>query len=191
MIIVSPETTFAAMNWYLFFKALHVIGFVSWFAGIFYLVRLFVYHREAWEEKEPKASILRQQYMVMERRLYHIIQSPAMLITLSGGVGMLILRPTWLSDPWMQLKLGLVLVLIIYHFSCVRHMRKLERADQGLSSFGYRLYNELPTLLLIAIVLLAVWKSLAGLWFALGILVILGFLFFLAARLYRRQRQRQ
>lgn len=179
------------MNWYLFFKALHVIGFVTWFAGIFYLVRLFVYHREAWEEEEPKGSILRSQYSLMERRLYHIIQTPAMVITLSGGIGMLILRPSWLSGPWMHIKLSLVVLLIIYHFSCLRHLRKLEQAGQGLSSFGYRLYNELPTLILIAIVMLAVWKSLAGLWLGLAVLVVLGFLFFLAARFYRKSREKR
>lgn len=179
------------MNWYLFFKALHVIGFVTWFAGIFYLVRLFVYHREAWEEEEPKGSILRSQYSLMERRLYHIIQTPAMVITLSGGIGMLILRPSWLSGPWMHIKLSLVVLLIIYHFSCQRHLRKLEQAGQGLSSFGYRLYNELPTLILIAIVMLAVWKSLAGLWLGLAVLVVLGFLFFLAARFYRKSREKR
>ena len=177
------------MNWYLFFQALHIIGFVTWFSGIFYLVRLFVYHREAWDDEEPKGSILRKQYGVMERRLYYIIQTPAMVLTLTGGIGMLLLQPAWLSSPWMHLKLSLVVVLIIYHFSCQRHIRKLENARKGLSSFGYRLYNELPTLILIAIVMLAVWKSLAGLWLGLAVLVLLGVLFFLAARLYRKSRE--
>ena len=66
------------MNWYFLFKALHFIGFVSWFAGLFYLVRLFVYHREAWEqgEEDPEAQVLRKQYQLMETRLYSIIQNP-------------------------------------------------------------------------------------------------------------------
>ena len=177
------------MNAYLFFKALHIIGFVSWFAGIFYLVRLFVYHREAWDLPQTKSEILRQQYQIMEGRLYYIIQSPAMLLTLIGGMGMLTLSPHWLSSPWMHLKLSLVVLLIAYHLLCVRYMKKLRLSPDGVSSFGYRLFNELPTLLLIAIVMLAVWKSLSGLWLGLVILLVLGLLFFAAAKLYKRKRE--
>ena len=176
------------MNVYLLLKALHIIGFVTWFAGIFYLVRLFVYHREAWDMEAPRGEILRTQYQVMEGRLYRIIQTPAMILTLVGGVGMLLLQPGWLSSPWMHVKLTLVAGLVVYHFSCARHMRRLREAGKGLSSFGYRLYNELPTLALIAIVMLAVWKSLKGLGVGVAVLLSLGLLFFAAARLYRRHR---
>lgn len=177
------------MNAYLFFKALHIIGFVTWFAGIFYLVRLFVYHREAWDMKPTESEILRKQYQIMEGRLYYIIQSPAMLLTLIGGIGMLTISPHWLSSPWMHLKLSLVVVLIAYHLVCVRYMQKLRLSPHGLSSFGYRLFNELPTLLLIAIVMLAVWKSLDGLWLGLVVLFALGVLFFVAAKWYKSKRE--
>jgi putative membrane protein len=177
------------MNAYLFFKALHIIGFVTWFAGIFYLVRLFVYHREAWELKVTESEILRKQYQIMEGRLYYIIQSPAMLLTLIGGIGMLFISPHWLSSPWMHLKLSLVVVLIAYHLVCARYMKKLRLSPDGLSSFGYRLFNELPTLLLIAIVMLAVWKSLDGLWLGLVVLLALGILFFAAAKWYKSKRE--
>jgi len=177
------------MDWYLFWKALHIIGFVTWFAGLFYLVRLFVYHREAWERPEPEGGILRKQYALMEGRLYRIIQTPAMIITLTGGIAMLVLRPFWLQMPWMHVKLGLLLLLIAYHFSCAWYIRALRQMKNSLSSFGFRLYNELPTLVLIAVVMLAVWKSLAGLWLGLVILVALGLLFFLAARCYRQLRE--
>ena len=178
------------MNGYLFLKALHIIGFVSWFAGIFYLVRLFVYHREAWDIKDSQEStILRKQYHIMERRLYSIIQTPAMIITLVGGSGMLFLNSSWLQSPWMHLKLTLVAVLIFYHFSCGYYIKKLQGSPEGLDSFGYRLYNELPTLLLIAIVMLAVWKSLSGLAWGLAILVALGVLFFVAAKIYKKKRE--
>lgn len=180
------------MNWYFFFKALHIIGFVSWFAGLFYLVRLFVYHREAWEmdPEMPDGSILRKQYHVMESRLYRIIQSPALILTLIGGIGMLSINPAWLKMPWMHLKLSLVFLLIIYHFSCARHIKSLSENSKGLSSFGYRLYNEVPTLILIAVVMLAVWKNLSGLWIGLATLLLLGILFFIAAKLYKRKREK-
>ncbi len=176
---------------YFFFKALHIIGFVAWFAGIFYIVRLFVYHREAWDrgEEDAKGKVLREQYQIMEERLYKIIQTPAMVLTLIGGIGMLILNPGWLETPWMHLKLSLVLILVIYHFSCHRQIKALAQHPTGISSFGYRLYNEVPTLVLIAVVMLAVWKSLAGLWLGLALLVALGLLFFVAAKLYRKKRE--
>lgn len=175
---------------YPFFKALHIIGFVAWFAGIFYIVRLFVYHREAWDlgADDRKGSILRAQYQIMEERLYKIIQTPAMILTLIGGIGMLFMAPAWLQSPWMHLKLSLILVLIIYHFSCGKQIKKLALSPTGINSFGYRLYNEVPTLILIAVVMLAVWKSLEGLWLGLALLVSLGVLFFIAAKLYKAKR---
>ena len=174
---------------YLFFKALHFIGFVSWFAGIFYIVRLFVYHREAWDRNDETGSILRKQYEVMEGRLLNIIQTPALFMTLTGGIGMLIINPTWLSQPWLHVKLTLVAGLIIYHISNYRQMKILRNAPTRFSSMGFRLYNELPTLALIAIVMLAVWKNLQGLWLGLGLLLALGLLFFAVAKIYKRKRE--
>lgn len=174
---------------YLFFKALHIIGFVSWFAGIFYIVRLFVYHREAWDRTDAAGPILREQYQVMEGRLLNIIQTPALFMTLVGGIGMLIIKPFWLQQPWIHVKLTLVLGLIIYHISNYRQMKQLRTAPTKVSSFGFRLYNELPTLVLIAIVMLAVWKNLNGLWLGLGLLLGLGVLFFIVAKIYKRRRE--
>lgn len=177
---------------YQLFKALHIIGFVAWFAGIFYIVRLFVYHREAWDlgEDDSKGRILREQYQLMEERLYKIIQTPAMYLTLIGGFGMLYLKSFWLQTPWMHLKLSLILILVIYHFSCGKQIKALNSTATGISSFGYRLYNEVPTLILIAVVMLAVWKNLNGLWLGLGLLLGLGVLFFIAAKLYKRKREK-
>jgi putative membrane protein len=176
---------------YLFFKALHIIGFVSWFAGIFYIVRLFVYHREAWENEDVGAPLLRKQYHIMEKRLYSIIQTPAMFITWLGGIGMLSINSAWLQQPWMHMKLTLVLGLTVYHFSCGKQIKKLKVAAGGISSFGFRLYNELPTLVLIAVVMLAVWKNLKGLWLGLALLVGLGVMFFVAAKVYKRKRKKK
>lgn len=179
------------MNWYFFFKALHIIGFVSWFAGLFYLVRLFVYHREAWDlgKEDVEGGVLRKQYHIMESRLYTIIQNPAMYLTLIGGTGMLIINGSWLQSGWMHVKLLLVASLIFYHWSCKSQIKALQQNPGGISSFGFRLYNEIPTLLLIAIVMLAVWKSLNGLWFGIATLFVLGILFFLAAKFYKRKRE--
>tara|TARA_R110002096_G_scaffold115365_2_gene249846 strand:- start:54207 stop:54752 length:546 start_codon:yes stop_codon:yes gene_type:complete len=177
------------MSLYFFFKALHIIGFVSWFAGIFYLVRLFVYHKEAWEKNDTASPILRKQYEIMESRLYSIIQTPAMVLTFIGGISMLVINSEWLQQPWMHIKLTLVLILSVYHFSCAQQMKKLKENSSGISSFGYRLYNELPTLILIAIVMLAVWKNLDGLWFGLILLLAMGLIFFIMAKLYKKKRE--
>ncbi len=181
------------MNFYFLFKALHIIGFVAWFAALFYLVRLFVYHREAWDAgaDDLEATVLRKQYHIMEKRLYQIIQNPALYLTLIGGIGMLIINPVWLSQPWMHIKLTLVLALVLYHFSCGKQIKSLATNATGISSFGYRLYNEVPTLILIGVVMLAVWKSTAGLLIGVGVLLALGVLFFIAAKLYKRKRLNQ
>lgn len=178
------------MSLYLFFKALHIIGFVSWFAGIFYIVRLFVYHREAWDTGTDKSNILRKQYEIMEGRLFSIIQTPAMVMTWIGGIGMLFINSSWLEQPWIHVKLILVIILTFYHFSCGTQMKKLKLNKTGVSSFGYRLYNELPTLILIAVVMLVVWKSLEGLWLGLVLLLGLGILFFVVAKIYKKNREK-
>lgn len=177
------------MNWYFVLKALHVIGFVSWFAGLFYLVRLFVYHREAYDRSASDQAVLIPQYRLMEERLYFIIQTPAMVLTLGGGIGMLILQPEWLVMPWMHIKLGLIVILIAYHFSCWYLIDKLRKGRTSFSGLAYRLWNEFPTLLLIAIVMLAIWKNLSRLWLGLGFLVFLGLMFFLAAKAYKKYRE--
>ena len=175
---------------YLFLKSLHIIGFVSWFAGIFYIVRLFVYHREAWDKGDEASKTLKKQYEIMEGRLMSIIQTPAMIMTWTGGIGMLSLNSTLLGQPWLQIKLALVVALTVYHFSCMRQMKKLRVHQTNFSSFGYRLYNELPTLILIAVVMLAVWKNLNGLWLGLALLLGLGILFFIVAKLYKKKREK-
>lgn len=150
-----------------------------------------MYHREAWDRNDEASPILRKQYEIMEGRLLNIIQTPAMVMTLIGGIGMLIINPAWLSQPWMHVKLTLVLGLVVYHFSNYRQMKKLRTHPTRFSSFGFRLYNELPTLVLIAVVMLAVWKSLQGLWLGLGLLLSLGVVFFVVAKLYKKSREKK
>ncbi|NEQ30803.1 MAG: protoporphyrinogen oxidase HemJ [Leptolyngbya sp. SIO4C5] len=144
---------------YYWFKAFHLIGVVVWFAGLFYLVRLFIYHVEAEAEPEPAQSILKQQYQLMEKRLYHIITMPGMVVTVAMAVGMLVLQPALLHDGWLHAKLGLVGLLLIYHFYCGRLMKQLERGECRWSGQQLRGLNEAPTLLLVLIVMLAVFKN--------------------------------
>jgi protoporphyrinogen IX oxidase len=138
---------------YLWIKAIHVIGFVCWFAGIFYLPRLFVYHAMATDD----AGI--ERFKVMERKLYRGIMWPALALTVLPGIALLVLRwETFAVAGWLHVKLLLVVVLIGYHLYC-GHLIGVFAADANQRSHRfYRVFNELPVLLLIGIVVLAVVK---------------------------------
>lgn len=174
---------------YYWFKAFHIIGVVVWFAGLFYLVRLFIYHIEAEAEPEPAQGILKKQYTIMEKRLYGIITTPGMVVTVAMAVGLLVQMPEYLKDSWMHIKLGLVAVLLAYHFYCGRLMRQLHRGECRWSGQQLRALNEAPTLLLVAIVMLVIFKNNfptgATTWLMVGLVV------FMAAtiQLYARKRR--
>ncbi len=144
---------------YYWFKAFHIIGVVVWFAGLFYMVRLFVYHAEASQEPEPAQTILKNQYEIMEKRLYNIITTPGMVVTVAMAIGLLITEPEVLKDSWLHIKLTFVAALLIYHFYCGRIMRKLAAGECAWSGQQFRALNELPTIFLVVIVLLAVFKN--------------------------------
>jgi putative membrane protein len=145
--------------WYSFSKALHLIGMVSWMAGLFYLVRIMVYHATALQASEPERSVLSKQYALMEWKVYNIILKPAVIITWSFGVLMLCLNPAWLQQGWMHAKLGFIVLLTGYTHFCKGHIRRLEKADTARSHLYYRALNEVPTILMTAIIFLAVFKS--------------------------------
>lgn len=144
---------------YYWFKAFHLIGIVVWFAGLFYIVRLFVYHAEASLEPEPAQSILKKQYEIMEKRLYNIITTPGMVVTVVMAIGLLTTEPEILKERWIHIKLAFVAVLLVYHFYCGRIMRRLAKGECNWSGQQFRALNEAPTILLVAIVLLAVFKN--------------------------------
>ncbi len=144
---------------YLWFKALHVIGFVVWFAGLFYLVRLFIYHAEAAAQPEPAKTILQQQYALMEKRLYNIITTPGMVVTVAMAVGILTQEPEVLREWWLHAKLACVGILLLYHFYCGRLMKRLAENQCQWTSKQLRALNEAPTVLLFVIVLLAIFKN--------------------------------
>lgn len=172
---------------FLWFKALHVVGFVSWFAGLFYLVRLFIYHVEMQARPDPERAVLHPQFMLMERRLWLAITNPAMVITVLFGAGLAyynILAAGTLV-PWLAVKLGLVVLLLGYHFWCGAIRQQLAAGRCRWTSPQLRLFNEGATLLLVAIVMLAVFKTLFdALWGALA-LVGFGVLLAIAVKLAR------
>lgn len=137
----------------LWIKALHVIFIVTWFAGIFYLPRLFVYHAMA----EDPISINR--FKIMERKLYFGISTPSAILATIFGIWIILLNPIgYLSQGWMHAKLALVVVLWAYHLLCYKYLRdfRLDRNKHG--HVFYRWFNEIPVLLLVAIVILVIVK---------------------------------
>jgi putative membrane protein len=135
----------------LWLKAFHIVFVVTWFAGLFYLPRLFVYHATAAD------GVGRARFVVMERRLFFIMSIGALGAVLLGAA-MVLVAPAYLATRWMHLKLPLVLLLIGYHFWCYRLLLELRAGSARYSQRFLRAFNEVPALLLIAIVVLAVVK---------------------------------
>lgn len=136
----------------LYVKALHLIFMVTWFAGLFYLPRLFVYHAMA----EDDISI--ERFKIMERKLFWGIMTPGAVLTFLFGFWLLALTPHWLAMGWMQAKLFLLLLLVIYHFWCGKLLSDFKSDNNQHGHIWYRWFNEAPVLGLVIIVLLAVVK---------------------------------
>jgi len=162
---------------YLWFKTLHIVGVVVWFAGLFYLVRLFIYHREAEELDGALKEAFQAQYGLMERRLANIITTPGMVVALAMAAGLLSVQPTWIHQGWLQVKLGFVAALLAYHWFCYRLMGQLQQGSCQWSPKQLRALNELPTLLLVIVVMLAVFKNQfptsAATWFIAALVVFM------------------
>jgi len=160
---------------YLWFKTLHIVGVVVWFAGLFYLVRLFIYHREAAELEPPIRAAFEAQYSVMEQRLANIITTPGMVVAVAMAVGLLSVNPAWLHQGWMHAKLAFVAALLAYHAFCYRLMGQLQRGACTWSGRQLRALNELPTLLLVVVVMLVVFKNQvptgAATWFLVALVI--------------------
>lgn len=138
----------------LWLKAFHIITVITWFAGLFYLPRLFVYHTEV-TPNDPSY----QRFCIMERKLFWAIMTPSAVLTVILGLGLL---HYWMSalasNGWIHVKLLLVLLLVIYHAMCWKYMKSFERQENTKSHVYYRVFNEVPALMLIGIVLLVVLK---------------------------------
>lgn len=146
-------------NWYSISKSLHLIGMVSWMAGLFYLVRIMVYHAMANEKPVAERRVLHEQFVTMEWKSYKIILQPAVVITWSFGVLMLCIQPAWLSEPWMHVKLLFLVLLSGYTHALKGHIHRLEQGVSTRSHYYFRALNEVPTIILAGIVFLAVFKN--------------------------------
>ena len=171
-------------------KALHIIFVVSWFAGLFYMVRLFIYHTETKEKSELEVKILGDQYKIMQKKLWFIITTPAMVLTVVFGVWMLLKNTYLLTLPWMHIKLTFVVLLLVYHLICHRIMNQLKRDEIRWTSTQLRLWNELATLFLVAIVFLVELQTTLD-WVkgTVGFFLV-GILLMMAVKIYKHFRQK-
>lgn len=173
-----------------YLKAIHIVFVVSWFAALFYIVRLFIYTTEA-QGRDPQArDILTQQLLLMQKKLWNIIGWPAMVGTFIFGIWMLFLNlDYYLAQPWMWLKLISVVLLFFYHLECQRILNNQRKGIFTYTSFKLRLLNELATVFLVAIVFLVVIKSTSGLLW--GILGLFGFAasLMLGVFIYKKRRK--
>ncbi len=176
---------------YNYILAVHIIFVVCWMAGLFYIVRLFIYHTEAQQKPEPDRKILSDQFEIMERKLWYIITVPSMLFVLAAGITMLILVPAWLSQPWMQIKLAFVVGLLIYHFICQNKMKQMAKGIYTWTSTQLRIWNEVATIFLFAIVFLAVLKDAISWIYGIIGLVLLTMILMSAVKIYKYYRMKK
>jgi putative membrane protein len=175
---------------FLYIKALHIIFVITWFAGLFYMPRLFIYSVEANEKPEPNRSILLEQNLLMQQRLWYIITWPSAIITLILATILLIQNPVFLQQAWMHLKLSFVIMLYGYHFFCQYIYKQQQKEIFKYSSKQLRIWNELATILLFIIVFLVVVKSQLSVLYAILGVVVLSILLMLGIKFYALVRKK-
>lgn len=177
-------------QYYYYVLSVHIIFVVSWMAGLFYSVRLFIYHTEAADRPEMERVILQKEYEKIEAKLWNIITTPAMVLTVLAGVGMILIRPSLLQQPWLHVKLSFVVLLLIYHFICQNIMKQLKLGKCKISSFKLRLWNEVATILLVAIVFTVVLKSAVNWIYGLIGLIVFAVVIMATVKWYKHYRKK-
>lgn len=175
---------------YNYLKALHLIFVITWFAGLFYIVRLFVYQIEAFHKPSPEKEIIGKQLKIMAKRLWYIITWPSMILAVLFGVWMLSQRTVLMTDEWMQVKLGFVLFLIIYHFICHKYFKQLQNDVVKHSSNYMRLFNEGATIVLFAVIFLVNFRyTMDWLWGTIGLIGV-SLLIMIGYKVYKKIREK-
>jgi putative membrane protein len=172
-----------------YIKALHIIFIVTWFAGLFYIVRLFIYQTEAMTRPPIERDILKPQLDMMASRLWYIITWPSAILTLIFGTWVLSYRWGYLELGFMQAKLGFVVLLYVYHLFCHKLFKELQSGRTRWTSTQLRLWNEASTLLLFAIVFLVVLKNTMSMVWGIAGLIGLGISLMIGIRLYKKYRK--
>ncbi len=178
------------MEYYNYIKSLHLIFVITWFAGLFYIPRLFVYQIEAFHKPSPEKEILGKQLKLMSKRLWYIITWPSAILATVFAIWLLVLVPGWLSQAWMHVKLLFVVLLIAYHVKTHVYYKQLQKDIVKVSSNFMRIWNEGATFILFAVVFLVILKDAMNWVFGVIGIVVLGILIMLGFRLYKSIRSK-
>ena len=176
---------------YLLFKSLHIISVVTWFAGLFYMPRLFVYFAEANEKTDPEKSILQKQFKIMQRRLWYGITIPSSIAVLIFGGTLLSAFMPLTDHPWLMAKLAFVLGLYIYFFFLHIIFKKQQNDIIAFSPMALRVINEISTIFLFAIVFLVIFKSVINMVYGMIGLVGLIIVLMIAIKVYKNLREKK
>ena len=178
------------MDYYNYIKSLHLIFVITWFAGLFYIPRLFVYQIEAFHKPSPEKEILGKQLKLMANRLWNIITWPSAILAIGFAIWLLILMPDWLKQGWMHVKLLFVVLLIFYHLKTHQFYKQLQRDEVKKTSNFMRLWNEGATFILFAVVFLAILKNAINWIFGVVGIFVLGILLMLGFKIYKNIREK-
>lgn len=178
------------MEYYNYIKSLHLIFVITWFAGLFYIVRLFVYQIEAQAMPSPEKEILQKQYKIMTYRLWYIITWPSAILASIFAFMLLHLIPGYLEQDWMLVKLGFVALLYAYHFKCHKIYLELQRDETKYTSNFMRLWNEVATIILFAVVFLVILKNAVNWIYGVVGIILFSVLIMLGFKMYKRIRER-
>ena len=179
------------MEFYNYIKSLHLVFVITWFAGLFYIVRLFVYQIEANDKPSPDKEILQKQYKIMTYRLWYIMTWPSAVLATIFALLLLHLNPGFLEMPWMQVKLVFVVLLFMYHFKCQKIYTELQNDTVKYTSNFMRLWNEGATIILFAVVFLVILKNAINWVFGVIGIIVFSIVIMLGYKLYKRIREKQ
>lgn len=178
------------MDYYNYIKALHLIFVITWFAGLFYIPRLFVYQIEAFQKPEPDKSILGDQLKLMAKRLWYIITWPSAILASIFAFSLLIMLPEWLQQGWMHVKLAFVVLLYAYHIKTHFIFKQLQEGVVKWTSSQMRIWNEGSTLILFSVIFLVIVRDALNWIFGVIGIFLLAIMLMLGIRLYKRIRSR-
>ncbi len=176
-------------QYYDYIKALHLIFVITWFAGLFYIPRLFVYQIEAYYKPSPEKDILGKQLKLMSKRLWFIITWPSGILAITLALLLIAIRPFYLDEVWMQLKLGFVGLLILYHLKSHQIFKQLQRDEVKYSSTFMRFWNEGATIILFSVVFLVILRHQTNWIFGVVGIISLSLFLMLGIKLYKRLRE--
>lgn len=177
-------------GYYMYIKALHLIFVITWFAGLFYIPRLFVYQIEAYHKPSPEKEILGAQLKLMAKRLWFIITWPSAVLTISFALLLLYINPYFLEQGWMHVKLGFVVLLIAYHLKTHQIFKQLQRDEVKYTSNFMRIWNEGSTIILFSVVFLVILRDALNWVFGVAGIFVLGILLMVGIKLYKKIRDK-